>query len=510
MKPDALRTLRLALFAALTVAGLLGLVGAGLADVALAQTGPAQTGPAPTGPAPSSNVVKVVEARGTINPSLAHYLTRAIDQAEAEGAAALVIELDTPGGLDSSMRQIIQRILASNVPVMVYVAPSGARAGSAGAYITYAAHVAAMAPNTTIGSATPVQVGEGGEQTMSPEMRAKVTNDAVSYIRTLAERRGRNADWAEQAVREAANVTETQAHELGVVDFVARDVGDLLRQADGRAIDVPSGQLTLRTAGAAVERVEMGWVDGFLHVISDPTIAYILLSLGTMGIFFELSNPGSILPGVVGGICLLLGFYALGTLPVNWAGLLLMGFAILLIVVDLFAPTHGVLTVGGLAAFVFGSLLLFNVPDAAPWLRVSLWAIAGVSMTMGLFFLVVARLVARGQRRKVTTGREGLIGMVGRARTELAPSGMVFVDGALWEAVSESGPVSAGARVDVVAMDGLLLQVRPALTDAPVLHGPRELDGPLAPPDPHEPHGSPDPHAPPARGEPALSPADRA
>lgn len=463
MKLDALRSLRLALFAALTVAGLLGLVGVVLADVALAQTEPARMG----------GVATVVQARGTINPTLAQYLTRAIDQAEARGAAALVIELDTPGGLDSSMRQIIQRILAANVPVMMYVAPSGARAGSAGAYIAYAAHVAAMAPNTTIGSATPVQVGENGEQRMSPEMRAKVTNDAVSYIRTLAERRGRNADWAEQAVRDAANVTETQALQLGVVDIVARDVADLLRQADGRTVEVASGQLTLRTADAAVERVQMGWVDGFLHVISDPTIAYILLSLGTMGLFFELSNPGSVLPGVVGGICLLLGFYALGTLPVNWAGLLLMGFAVLLFVVDLFTPTSGVLSIGGLAAFVLGSLLLFNVPEAAPWLSISLWAIAGVSLTMGLFFLVVARLVARGQRRKVTTGREGLIGMVGRVRTELAPSGMVFVDGALWEATAEAGSVPSGTRVEVVGVDGLLLHVLPVDSGVTVSHGPR-------------------------------------
>ncbi|MDP8922773.1 MAG: nodulation protein NfeD [Chloroflexota bacterium] len=451
MKPAALRTLRLALFAALTIAGLLGLAGAARADVALAQTTPARP----------SGAVTVVQARGTINPSLAQYLTRAIDEAEIEGAAALVIELDTPGGLDSAMRQIIQRILASNVPVIVYVAPSGARAGSAGVYIAYAAHVAAMAPNTTIGSATPVAMGEGGEQQMSPEMRAKVTNDAVAYIRTLAERRGRNADWAEQAVREAANVTETQALALGVVDAVARDVDDLLRQVDGRTVDVPSGQLTLNTAGAAVERVEMGWVDGFLHIISDPTIAYILLSLGTMGLFFELSNPGSLFPGVIGGICLLLGFYALGTLPVNWAGLLLMGFALLLFVAELFTPTSGLLTLGGLAAFVLGSLLLFNVPDAAPWLSVSLWAVAGVSVTMAVFFLVVARLVARGQRRKVTTGREGMLGMVGRARTALAPSGMVFVDGALWEAVSDAEAIPAGTRVEVVGIEGLLLHVRP-------------------------------------------------
>src|SRR5581483_2004988 len=230
--------------------------------------------------------------------------------------------------LDTSMREIIQRILASRVPIIVYVAPPGSRAASAGVYITSAAHVAAMAPNTNIGSATPVSIGESGEQQMSPEMRAKVTNDAVAYIRSLTEQRGRNGDWAEQAVREGANVQASQAVQLHVVDLMAPDLDHLLRQVDGRPVQLPSGPLTLHTAGLPTHRTEMGVVDELLHVISDPTIAYILISLGTMGMFFELSNPGSILPGVAGGICLLLGFYALGTLPVNYAGLLLMGFAV--------------------------------------------------------------------------------------------------------------------------------------------------------------------------------------
>jgi membrane-bound serine protease (ClpP class) len=449
------RALRVGLFALLVAAGLLGVVGGALADAALAQAGGGRAG-----------AVQVIRAHGTINPTLAGYVTRAIDKAEADGAAALVVELDTPGGLDSSMRQIIQRILASSVPVMVFVAPSGARAGSAGVYIAYAAHVSAMAPNTTIGSATPVQMGENGEQRMSPEMRAKVTNDAVAYIRTLAERRGRNADWAEQAVREAANVTETQALGLGVVDAVALDVPDLLRQVDGRTVELAGGPATLAVADASIRRVEMGWIDGFLQAITDPTIAYILLSLGTMGLFLEFSNPGSILPGTVGGICLLLGFYALGALPVNWAGLLLMGFALLLFIAEVFAPTHGILTAGGLIAFVLGSLLLFNVPEAGPYFSVSLWAIAAVTLTMAAVFGLVARLVANGQRRKVTTGREGLVGLVGRARTALAPDGMVFVDGALWEARAEPGPIAAGERVEVVAVEGLLLRVRPAVRDA--------------------------------------------
>jgi membrane-bound serine protease (ClpP class) len=403
--------------------------------------------------------VEIVSARGVINPSLAHYLARAVDQAERDQAVALVIEMDTPGGLDTSMREIIQRVLASKVPVIVYVAPPGSRAASAGVYITYAAHVAAMAPNTNIGSATPVSIGESGEQQMSPEMRAKVTNDAIAYVRSLAEQRGRNGDWAEAAVREGANVPASQAVQLGVVDLMATDVTDLLQKVDGKTVQTAAGATTLHTAGLPTQRTEMGWVDGFLHAISDPTIAYILISLGTMGMFFELSNPGSILPGVAGGICLLLGFYALGTLPVNYAGLLLMGFAVLLFVVDTFAPTHGVLTAGGLASFLLGSLLLFNVPGAEVWVGISLWTIALVTLTMAVFFLLIARLVARSHTLKPVTGRESLLGRRGVARTALEPDGMVFVDGALWEATSASGPIPKGAPVEIVEIEGLHLRV---------------------------------------------------
>lgn len=415
---------------------------------------------------PAAGSVDVVVARGVVNPTLAGFLSRAIDQAERDGVTALVIELDTPGGLDSAMRQINQRILASSVPVIVYVAPPGGRAGSAGVYISYAAHLAAMAPNTNIGSATPVAMGQGGESKLSDEMRNKVTNDAAAYLRSLAERRGRNAEWAERAVREAVNVTEQEALRLGVVNFVAVDLRDLLRQADGALVDTMAGQVRLESANASIRRLEMSWVEAFLHAISDPTIAYILLSLGTMGIFLELSNPGAILPGVVGGICLLLGFYALGTLPVNYAGLLLMGFALLLFVADLFAPSHGILTVGGIIAFVLGSLLLFDRPEAGPWLSVSIWAIAGVTVVFALFFGLVVGAVARSHGRKAVTGREGLVGQVGRVRNPLEPAGMIFVDGALWEAVSEAGSVPRGERVTVVAVDGLSLRVRPVTDSA--------------------------------------------
>ena len=261
--------------------------------------------------------VQLVRARGVVSPTMAGFLGRAIDAAERDGAAALVVELDTPGGLDSSLRQIVQRILAARVPVIVYVSPPGARAGSAGVYMTYAAHVAAMAPNTNIGSATPVAMGEGGEAKLSDEMRAKVTNDAAAYLRGLADRRGRNAEWAERAVREGANVTDQEALRLGVVDVVAADVAELLAQVDGRTVETSVGQVRLETAGAPLHVVEMNAVDTLLQAIADPTIAYLLLSLDTMGLFFEMSNPGSIQPGVVGGICLLLGYYAQGTLQVK-------------------------------------------------------------------------------------------------------------------------------------------------------------------------------------------------
>jgi membrane-bound serine protease (ClpP class) len=445
------RVARLVFFAVIAGSGLIGLLVAPHAPIARAQ---ATSG--------GGDAVSVVRARGVVNPTLAHYVSRSLDQAEQEGARAVVIELDTPGGLDSSMRQIIQRILAARVPVIVYVSPPGGRAGSAGVYIAYAAHVAAMAPNTNIGSATPVSMGEDGERQMSPEMRAKITNDAAAYIRSLAEQRGRNADWAERAVREGVNVTAQEALSLEVVDVVAADVDDLLRQIDGRTVATAAGTVALRTADAPVRRVEMGVIDAFLHAISDPTIAYILLSLGTMGLFFELSNPGSLFPGTIGAICLLLGFYALGTLPVNYAGLLLMGLALLLFVVDVFAPTHGVLTIGGLVAFLLGSLMLFNVPEAAPWLSLSLWTILSVTAVMGGFFLLIARLVARSLKQKPAVGREALVGQVGRVKTPLRPDGMIWIEGALWKATAEGVPIDAGRRVEVVEVDGLRLFVRPA------------------------------------------------
>lgn len=387
-------------------------------------------------------------------------MDRVITRAEETKAAAVVLEMDTPGGLDASMREIIKRILSSSVPVIVYVYPPGGRAGSAGVYITYAAHVAAMAPNTNIGSAHPVALGDqGGEQSMSDEMKEKVTNDAVAFIRSLAESRKRNSDWAERAVRQSINATEQEALREGVVNLVVPDTTSLLEAVDQMQVDTAVGTVSLRTRGAPVERLEMNPVESFLHVIADPTIAFLLISIGSLGIIYEISSPGAILPGVVGGICLLLGFYALGTLPVNFAGLALIAFAFLLFVADVLAPTHGILTVGGIISLVLGAMILFNTPEAEPWLRVSLQAIIAVALAAGGFFIFVVAAAARAHRRRPVTGREALLGSVGQARTRLDPEGMVFVAGELWTARAKDQPIAEGERVLVVGMEGLRLVV---------------------------------------------------
>jgi len=416
---------------------------------------------APRSTSAQGNHVALVQLRGIINPVAAGYIERAISQAEESGAVAVVIEMDTPGGLDTSMRAIIQRIMASRVPVVVYVAPPGARAGSAGVYITYAAHIAAMAPNTNIGSAHPVALGDSGsEQQLSDTMQQKVTNDAVAYIKGIAQSRGRNADWAEKAVRESVNVTAQEAVDLKVVDLLADDLPSLLDSIDGREVQLAGGRVTLATRGLPVERIEMTPFESLLHVISDPTIAYILLSLGTMGLIFELSNPGAILPGVVGGICLLFALFGLGTLPVNIAGLLLIGFAFLLFAADIFAPTHGMLTAGGAISFVLGSLMLINTRNA-PFLEISRVAIISVTAGLAAFFFFVVSAIVRSRRRPPAIGKEGLVGQVGTARTALDPAGMVFLNGELWKALSESGSIAEGELVEVVGVRGLTLLVAP-------------------------------------------------
>jgi membrane-bound serine protease (ClpP class) len=350
------------------------------------------------------------------------------------------------------------------VPVIVYVAPDGARAGSAGVYISYAAHLVGMAPATNIGSATPVAMGENGAETqMSPEMKNKVTNDAVAGIRALAEQRGRDPDFAERAVREGANLQASEALRSNVINYVAADLPDLLRQADGAQVHLANGDVTLHTSGTPTRRADMSALESFLLTITNPTIAYILLSMGSLGLLLELYNPGSVFPGVIGGICLLLAFYALGTLPLNFAGLALIAFGLLLFGLEPFLTSHGILAAGGAASFVIGSLLLINAPDA-PFLQVSQYAIASVTAVFVVFFMVIVTAVIRSRRRKVVTGREGLVGASGTVRREVAPGqqGIVLTQGELWQAISAEARITVGEKVVVETVDGLVLTVRRA------------------------------------------------
>jgi membrane-bound serine protease (ClpP class) len=419
--------------------------------------------------AQASNEVVVGKINGIINPVMASYVDRVITDAERTQAQAVVFYMDTPGGLSDAMRDINLRIERSNVPVIVYVAPNGARAGSAGVYISYAAHLVGMAPATNIGSATPIaEDTNGGEAQMSPEMKAKVTNDAVAGIQALAQQRGRDPGFAERAVREGANLQASDALQSNVVNYVAADLPDLLRQADGATVQVASGPVTLHTASAPTRQADMSGLESFLLTITNPTIAYILLSMGSLGLLLELYNPGSVFPGVIGGICLLMAFYALGTLPLNFAGLALIAFGLLLFGLEPFLTAHGILAAGGAIAFVFGSILLINIPDA-PFLRISLGAIAAVTTVFVAFFAFLVTAIIRSRRRKVVTGREGLIGSTGVVRREIEPgrTGIVLVQGELWQALAQDGRLSAGERIVVQSIDGLVLTVRRATDVVP-------------------------------------------
>ncbi|MGB9722415.1 MAG: NfeD family protein [Chloroflexia bacterium] len=404
--------------------------------------------------------VDVLTVDGVINPVTAGYISWGIRTAQEDGAVCVIIRLDTPGGLMDSTNQIVQAIMNAEVPVVVYVFPRGARAASAGVYITYASHVAAMAPGTRIGAATPISINEQGEPEQVPEeLQSKIEQDALAGLRASAQERGRNIEWAEKAVKEAASATASEALELGVVEIVAGNLQDLLSQLDGRQVALASGErVTLHTAGASVSELPMSFITRFLLVITDPTIAYLLLSLGLLGLWIEFSNPGVSLPGVLGGVCILLSLYALGTLPVNWAGVLLIVLGFIFFAFDIFATSHLVLTTGGIVALVAGSLLLFH--SAEPYLRVEPWAIALVAGLVLLVVILILYAAVRGQRRPVVSGPEALVGMIGIARENLAPEGMIFVDGALWRARSEEGPIQAGESVEVISLEGLLLHVR--------------------------------------------------
>ena len=399
--------------------------------------------------------VDLVTIDGAISPITARIITNAIKSAVDDGSEALVIELNTPGGLDESMRQITREILNAEVPVIVYVAPSGSRAASAGVFITLAAHVAAMAPGTNIGAAHPVSIGGQIDSTM----QEKVTNDAVAYIKSIATKRGRNANWAEQAVRKSVSITEYEALKDSVIDLVANNVRELLDKIDGRKVELPSGEKVLNTKNAIVQRINIGWWDNILQIIANPTIAYILFTLAMWGLFFELSNPGSILPGVVGGICLILAIFAFQALPINYAGMLLMILAIILFIAEVKVVSHGLLTIGGIISMILGSLMLINSPE--PYMRVSLTVVVTVTLGTALFFLFAVGMGLRAQMKKVTTGDKGMIGKIGQARTELKPEGYVFVRGELWKAECDpqSGGIEKGEKVKVIGIENLVLKV---------------------------------------------------
>jgi membrane-bound serine protease (ClpP class) len=411
--------------------------------------------------------VYVGQIDGTITPVMARYVERAIERAEKANAAAIVFEMDTPGGLSSAMDDITRDIIESEVPVVVYVTPRGARAASAGVYIGYAAHIFAMAPGTNVGSASPIFSDGSGDTDGNETLRAKVTNDAVSQIVNFANLRGRNAEWAEKAVREAANITADEALSLGVIDLIAPDLSTLLSDIDGQTVQMENGQETLVTNGAATRSVDMDLLESLLQLLADPTIAYMLLSLGLLGIYVEFSNPGLTLPGVAGGIAILIALFSLGTLPVNWAGVLLILLAFILFAVDLYVPSFGVITIGGIISFILGSYLLVG-SDAPPGYNVApavIWTLSACFLALSLF---LGGAVLRARLRPPATGKNALLGRIGTVRTALQPTGMVFADGELWTADLESQdaePLPVGTKVVIVAVKRLQLVVRAATED---------------------------------------------
>ena len=409
------------------------------------------------------STVLVASVQGVVNPVMLGYFERVIARASSERAAAVLIQLDTPGGLESSMRDIVQLIVNSDVPVIVHVYPAGGRAASAGLFILQAAHVAAMAPNTNVGSAHPVSLAPGGEgQSPQPDngiLGEKVTNDAVALIRNLAETRGRNVEWVESAVRESVNVGSTDALEMNIVDMVAPNAADVLAKSDGRIVEVNGESVTLNLRDARLLSSEMTLLEQIGHAISDPNIAYILLSIGVYGLIYELANPGAVFPGAIGVVSILFAFFALGTLPVNYVALALLLFGFALLIAEVFiTPGIGAMAVGGVISVLMGSLLLFNTPMMAG--GVSLWLVLTVVVLTAVFFLVVVAAAVRAMRRRSTTGAEALIGRLGRAKSDLSPEGVVTLDGELWRARAVSTDVIASdSTVRVVAREDLKLRV---------------------------------------------------
>jgi len=403
-----------------------------------------------------SKQVDVVTIDGIINPVVAEFLTKAIKRSTEQDAECLIIQMDTPGGLDLSMRSIIKEMMGADIPIIVYVSPGGARAASAGAIITIAADIAVMSPGTNIGAAHPVALG-GGE--MGDEMAAKVENDAAAYVESIAIKRNRNKEWAIQAVRESVSIGAEEALEKNVIDIIASDLSDLLTQIDGREVKTAAGSKVLATKGSTIAYIEMGLREKVLDTLSNPNISYILMMVGLLGLYFELSNPGAIFPGIIGGICLILAFFAFQTLPVNYAGILLIILSLILFILEIKVTSFGMLTVGGIIALTLGSLMLFD--SSVPFARVSLDVIIPVVVITSSCCALIVLLAIKAHRRKPTTGREGLLQAQGITKSTLDPEGKVFIHGEYWDAVS-SEPIPEGTRVEVLEVQDSILKVKKA------------------------------------------------
>jgi membrane-bound serine protease (ClpP class) len=402
------------------------------------------------------NTVLVINVDGAINPSSADFIHEGIQQAAATQAECLIIQLNTPGGLLKSTRVIVSDLLGSPIPIIVYVAPGGSQAASAGVFVTLAAHIAAMAPGTNIGAAHPVTIGEQ----MDSVMAQKVTNDAAAFIRTISEKRNRNIKWAEDAVRKSLSITETEALKEHVIDTIATNISNLLALIDGKEIETSNGKRVLKTKEAVITNIEKTFQQNLLDILSDPNIAYILMMLGIYGLLFELYNPGSILPGIIGFISLVLAFYSLHTLPINYAGLALIIFAILLFILEIKIVSHGLLTAGGVLSLALGSIMLIQTEPGLEFISIS-WKVIFISVTLtAAFFIFVLGMGIKAQRLKPKTGIQGILDETGETMTDLQPDGQVKVHGEIWNATSLDGILKKDTAIRVEEIENLKLKVR--------------------------------------------------